>query len=542
MSQVRLVIRDAQRSVWADRHGGFADRVIAALGDDPETLDELDRALERFIAPDEWSNLRGFYEGVDDRPFDAGVVIIDLAARLIVCDSTYSEAMTDGFVAYDDRTGATDVHIGYHLDNDWLIVRDTMGWRGLANERRGARASRPPRDVRAVVYGPPLLAFIARACFDAFAEAGEPPEPDWNSPQYRAERDRVKDIHARWLLEPLDALNGDSPRDAMMARLRHVDRCLHDRSERWSMMLEPPRGLDPESAAYRFAGFGTHEMVVYYDLVRDLIWTARLQLVRWMRTLDAAGSADAFHKAIGPVLAEQLECLLDEPNPEFDGRTPRSIIANERARVPEAMTGEEAVVDHDCPLCRMQAEMPGPVFWFLDGCNMDDEFAFSIHHDTREQWDAEQRENEAWTERYKRERAERERLGVSDERVWRTSFAAEPHPDAPMVMRLFALGANLGELLANLKETAMDGSDAPAQPALAERVDRSFANLRDIAGSEDPARADALVGPVIDGFFATLDDVAEARPDLRLKCDSLRNRLGHLLDVPGDDTDDDIPY
>src|SRR5436190_24166031 len=38
--------------------------------------------------------------------------------------------------------------------------------------------------------------------------------------------------------------------------------------------LEEPPPLSRDTQAYKFAGFGTHEWVMYYDLVRYLIWEA----------------------------------------------------------------------------------------------------------------------------------------------------------------------------------------------------------------------------------------------------------------------------
>lgn len=69
------------------------------------------------------------------------------------------------------------------------------------------------------------------------------------------------------------------------------------------------------------------------------------------------------------------------------------------------MTGHEAVIDYDCPLCAMQADLPGPVFWLLDGCNMDDDFAFSFHC-TPEEWEVEQREYEEFSCRLNEREAE----------------------------------------------------------------------------------------------------------------------------------------
>jgi hypothetical protein len=50
-----------------------------------------------------------------------------------------------------------------------------------------------------------------------------------------------------------------------------IDADLHSRGLQWSFRGEPAPCLASESAAYRFAGFGTHEVVVYYELMRLLL-------------------------------------------------------------------------------------------------------------------------------------------------------------------------------------------------------------------------------------------------------------------------------
>jgi hypothetical protein len=53
MSELRLVICDASRRIHETRHGSFADRLVAALSAEPETIEELDRAVRRYEANDE---------------------------------------------------------------------------------------------------------------------------------------------------------------------------------------------------------------------------------------------------------------------------------------------------------------------------------------------------------------------------------------------------------------------------------------------------------------------------------------------------------
>ena len=85
MSDVRLVVREEGRDWSGTIHGSFADRAIAALSADPVTLAELEAAMARFARPNpDRPLLASLKPGLDAEPYDAGLVVIDLAARLIV--------------------------------------------------------------------------------------------------------------------------------------------------------------------------------------------------------------------------------------------------------------------------------------------------------------------------------------------------------------------------------------------------------------------------------------------------------------------------
>ena len=91
MSEVRLVVREAECDWSGTIHGSCADRAVAALSADPVTLQELEVAVARFAKP--VADRRFFANlsrGLRDEPYDAGLVVIDLVARLVVADSTYS--------------------------------------------------------------------------------------------------------------------------------------------------------------------------------------------------------------------------------------------------------------------------------------------------------------------------------------------------------------------------------------------------------------------------------------------------------------------
>ena len=295
----------------------------------------------------------------------------------------------------------------------------------------------------------------------------------------------------------------------------------------------------PVRCAFRFGGFGTHEIVIYYDLLRHLLGSCRRRLAETAG--ETTPCADLEFGTLGDFLTTEVPRLerlrddwLDAPDAEFHGRTPRSVIDHERARIPEAVSGDETVIDHDCPLCQMNADMPGPVFWHLDGCNMDPDFAFSLHG-THEEWEEEQRDYEEFNRRFESKREEEKRLGVEypgagygdPDFVWSRSFVAGDTSDAPLELRLFTVGSHLAELIVDLKQPTEDR-------ALIDRLGRDFGNLRDVTLTADMDRAAALVEPVLDRFRATLDAVAQARMDLVAKCADLQQRLSQFLETPSD--------
>jgi len=152
---------------------------------------------------------------------------------------------------------------------------------------------------------------------------------------------------------------------------------LQDRADQWSRQGKCPPGLEPDTFAYRFGGCGTHENVVYYYMVRHLLWSCRDRLAGW----KAAGQlqqliADDFLAAELPRLARVRELWFDSPDP--------NATAARWARSSTASGGESPrpFRPRDNRGSRLSA-LPddgrdlgsGPAFWHLDGCNLDDDFA-----------------------------------------------------------------------------------------------------------------------------------------------------------------------
>ncbi|HKY28822.1 MAG TPA: hypothetical protein VJM12_12860 [Pyrinomonadaceae bacterium] len=386
MSEVKLNLIDSQQLIQGTIHSSVVDRCVAALSAEPETIAELEAALPRYMKPVEGrSPFETFKQTqeVDDQPWDAGVIIIDLAARIVAFESSCSQPGATGQVDYHDGENATDVIVLYRVADDWLFLNSIQKYEQVRTNRVQRRLM-PRLDARAVLYGKPLLEFISNAVSQASARDPSTDESDLMREAI------IKEIHSQWLTTPRDDLGGKSPRALLLEKQDFIDYDLHSRSLQWSFQGEGPPCLGLDSFAYRFAGFGTHEWVVYYDLLRYLI-------------------AKAFEHLQEPGI-ERLEEFkrdwLESPQPDYGGRTPAILIQSERRRLPITISGRELIIDEACPMCQMMASETESgrevTFWHLDGSHMDDEFVFSPFL-TRDEWDADRREWKAFTEKFNRE-------------------------------------------------------------------------------------------------------------------------------------------
>ena len=404
MSEVKLNLIDAGSTLVGTIHGSVADRCVAALSAEPETLAELASALARYQRPQDEGGPFALFRSsseLDPNPWDAGLVVIDLAARIVLSDSTYSMPGPEGEVDYHDGAQATEYPILYRLPCDWLFVNSIEAYRWSRDRRREARQATLPLDTRAVLYGRPLLEFVAASSIGLSEANGN---GDGTSELLA---NQISAIHARWLMTPHADLRGRCPRDVVLEKQELIDFDLHTRALQWTFLGEGPPCLPPDSFAFRFAGFGTHEWVVYYDLVRRLLWNAV--------DIDCR-DAEAAISTLEKMKTSWLESNCDD----YDGRVPAIIIENERRRLPQTMSAKEMIIDENCDWCRMSAqdlEMGlGPGFWHLDGSQMDEGFVFS-HFRTLAEWEAEQREWEEFARKFEREEEETKRSIAPVERI-----------------------------------------------------------------------------------------------------------------------------
>ena len=447
MSEIKLNLIDAQQILCGTIHGSMGDACVAALSAEPESIAELEAALKRYVGtassrksqathgppaitnmvknpPGVFASFHSLQE-IDDAPWDAGILIIDLEARIVAEESTYSQPQRRGEVLYHNGVHATEVWVLYATSDDWKFLHSIAEYRSLRSVRARERAGRTLLDVRKILYGRPLLEFIASSiresviCRETRFETlnstnqssdGGAEAPVENSDLTAPAEETVEEklatelsaIHARWLMTRREDLEGQSPRDVLLAKREFIDFDLHTRQLQWSEQGEGPPCLATDSFAYRFAGFGIHECVLYYDLVRHLLWRA-LHLEKANEPAELEGAIAA--------LEQTRTKWLENPQEEYDGRTPALLIDNERRRLPIALRAQDMIVDDDCELCVMSANHVamgyGPGFWHLDGSHMDDDFAFSFDR-TRAEWDEENRRREEFNREFNRRWKERE--------------------------------------------------------------------------------------------------------------------------------------
>ena len=385
MSCVRFNISDKEECIHGDLHGSMTEPLIASLTAEPETIPEFELALRRYVKwESDWPPLHGFRRHEDLEPYDAGIVAIDLYSRTVGFDTTYSIPCAAGRVRVPcEFADEDDIWIPYKVPDDWRFVESMACYRGTRISRREDRLRRAPYDARPILFGRPLITYVALAI-------SEVADPD--------AEDVLSDIHADWLMSGRKDLRDRSPREVFLEKQDFITSDLESRSLQWSMTKVCPTPLARNSFAYLNAGFGSHEWFLYYDLVRYLLANAAEQ----RRSCGPLELEDEIVRLSG-----LRDAWLRTPDPEISGRTPLEVIDLERQRINIVMSAHEIMIDENCPCCvELAKDFDTPMFWFLDGCNMDDRFEFSSYK-THEEWKADRLEREKFDREFERKYRDR---------------------------------------------------------------------------------------------------------------------------------------
>ena len=190
----------------------------------------------------------------------------------------------------------------------------------------------------------PAVADAGRLSDEGLGPKGWPGQERDASPFY----DTLKQIHAAWLLTPREDLGGAARARSHWSGMTTSCGTCKTVAKNGRSSASAPAGLEESSHAFRYGGFGTHELVKYYELVRDLLWSCWEHLTEPSRLGEVGHRPESF--MVGDFLATEVprlervrEAWLDAPDPECHGRTPRSIIGRERTRLPEGLSGHEAI-------------------------------------------------------------------------------------------------------------------------------------------------------------------------------------------------------
>jgi len=385
MSYVRFNISERDTTIHGDLHGSMTDPLIATLTAEPETIAEFETSLQRFVKSDsDWPTLHGFKDNEDLEPYDAGIVAIDLVGRTVGYETTYSYPSAEGSVRVPKEFAEErdDIWIPYRVPDDWKFVESMPCYEGMRIGRREERLKRMPFDARPILFGRRMIEHIVSSVADARDLDAE---------------DALADIHADWLMTKRFDLRDLTPRDVLFEKRDFISFDLHTRSLQWSLTKVCPLPLATDSFAYVNAGFGIHEWVLYYDLIRHLLDDAAQR--------RASGDTADFTLEVER-LSKVRDTWLRSPDPEGSGRIPLEIIDLERRRINMTASAQEMLIDENCPCCvALAQDFDTPMFWHLDGCNMDDRFEFSPFK-TIEEWEADKLEFERFNAEFERKRRE----------------------------------------------------------------------------------------------------------------------------------------
>jgi hypothetical protein len=480
--------------------------LLAALSAEPESFEELAEAVRRYQPEHRLFN-QPRQVADDETTADRRWCLVDLVGRTVVAGAEFELPDPRGaYKANEDEAVEGFPIVWLDTPCDWVFQQAGDDWRALVAARAAARSASPRVDARAVLFGLPLLEQLANGVLAAHA-GGAADE--------QGECEQTRTIHAAWLMTPRADLGGRTPRQLLLAERGRIDGDLHRRAEQWTRQGHPAPALPANSTAYRRGGFGTTEVVLYFDLARALLAFA------WQQVGQE-------HRPTLPVLVERLAAFRDEwlhtPQPAIGSvMTPAELIECERRRMPVA--GDHSHIDDDCPLCQaMAAGEFGPSFAWFDGhhLELEEEFAFSLC-ETREEWEKQEEEFRQMSEEIDRKSRERAAEGMDLDdplagSAWRTSFVdwdGFAGPDAPPQRALLALGFLLAELTGNLQDLP-DGTD------LMRSLNQAYAALR--------ASQDALaMTSAAQEFRDLLESAGRKFPDLTSRCADLQSRLDEVL-------------
>ncbi|TVS18630.1 MAG: hypothetical protein EA424_10470 [Planctomycetaceae bacterium] len=527
---VTVVIRDGQACrLGASLDTDTALTLIAVASEDPSCWEDLVGYWPRYRTP----VVCEFFDSLPMVAADPEAawgaisesdawVLIDLGGKRIVTGGDFQPVGRDAaFAMVVDEDDRQHCPLSVHLPPWWELHEqaDTavFGQPRLAPIRR-------PEVNREVLFGEPLLAGLASRVLEIVRSER------WASRDVDSQRSHYPftiEVHRDWLMTPREDLGGLMPRQMLHGAHQWIDGLV------WAQRLRFEDGGEiiaapDEVAGYETAPMGGEEMVIYFDLCRELI-SASWSWCEDEETKRRIAAGENCQPALVGFLSGVKADWLASP---FEGGSPPGfIIECSRRRVPRGsdvpIVGmserevEQHVDDCDCPICEMMAEgMFGVGFTSLDGhhLELDEEFAFSMH-ETREAWEQQQREFEEMSMAIDCRQAESEAVGENEPdefaSVWSGVASDEPLPgDTRGHLKLAFL---LAEIV-----SALVSRDASREDI--RRLNALFADFRTCDAAERAPSGRRLGDQ--------LDALAERYPELIPRVADFRSRIDECVRSP----------
>lgn len=533
------IIDDHECRLGAAIDADVAMTLIAVASEDPACWDDVSVWWPRYQTP-------AVPEFVDSIPFaatevddavqvlaEAAVwVLIDIVQKRILIGGAFQPVQRDdAFAMVVDDEGKQHWPLSIHLPPWWELHQPASV--DLIRQSREAAIQRPVVN-REVLFGNVLLTDLAeRVLGIVWSERWHEAIDDGERPYHSF----TIEVHRDWLMTPREDLGGLMPRQMLHGAHDWLDRIV------WGQRLRfedtgPMIAAPDDVVGYDTAPMGSQEMVIYFDLCRELIGAAWDLCDRNDIQRTPASGEDCRDTLVEFLRGVKTDWL----SSPFEGGSPPSfIIECCRRRVPRgagvSIVGmadrqtEEHVIDCDCPICNMMADgMFGVGFTSLDGhhLDLDDEFAFSTH-ETREAWEEQQREFEEMSARFDRERDEREASGETEPdefaSAWSGIVSDGPIPgDSRGHMQLAFL---LAEIVSVLKTAEADPSDI-------QQLNADFSDFR-TCDSTNVAESGRRLGE-------HLDLLTERHPDLVSRVADFRGRIDEQVRSPAVDDNLDFPF
>jgi hypothetical protein len=391
VAQPKMVWRIARLSEDA------AITLVAACSEDPADRTELLEFLPRYTVPFVQEELR--HMQLKDSPSatpnwlrkQGQWVVIDLIRkRTISSPSMWLEGRNHVFDLFDENEPNQRWPLSIHLP-PWWEQFDETEIDQLAQVRGNSKTML--RCNRQVLYEEPLLHFLAQRLL----QAGLSPQWTRTTIDDRLLYQWTIEIHRDWLMTPREDLAGLMPRQLLHGAQDWLSRVLHGQLLRGREQL-PVVALADATVRTNSAPMGRDEMVVYFDLCRELIDCGWLWIIQRLSAgTDLAADQIRSCAELIQYLRRIGNLWLKSPYDE-EGVSAEYIIECCQRRVPRCpdITIQGMITQQPqmhpthcgCTICEMlQGVNLEPMYGQLEGYQLehDGEFAFSLI-ESHEDW------------------------------------------------------------------------------------------------------------------------------------------------------------